>query len=61
MAWRSARTGNGWRRPGRINTVTVWDATSGQEILTLKGHTNSVWRGVQPGRETACVGSGNGW
>jgi eukaryotic-like serine/threonine-protein kinase len=24
-------------------TIKVWDATSGQEILTLKGHTDDVW------------------
>ena len=34
-------------------TVKVWDADTGQEILTLKGHTS--WcqqRGVQPRRQT---------
>ena len=32
-------------------TVKVWDAGSGQEALTLKGHTGGVyWRGVQPRR-----------
>jgi hypothetical protein len=25
------------------NTLKVWDATSGQETLTLKGHTRAVW------------------
>ena len=24
-------------------TVKVWDAATGQESLTLKGHTNYVW------------------
>ena len=33
-------------------TLKVWDATTGQEMLTLKGHTDVVYeRGVQPGRE----------
>ena len=33
--------------------VKVWDAASGQEILTLKGHTDSVTeRGLQPRRQT---------
>jgi WD40 repeat protein len=27
----------------RDNTVKVWDAGTGQETLTLKGHTSSVW------------------
>ena len=25
------------------NTLKVWDAQSGQETLTLKGHTGIVW------------------
>ena len=41
MAWHLARTGNGWRRQAG-STVKVWDATSGQEMLTLKGHTDGV-------------------
>ena len=33
-------------------TLKVWDATSGQETLTLKGHTDGVIeRGLQPRRE----------
>src|SRR5262249_39352515 len=30
-------TGNG------DNTAAVWDAVSGRELLTLKGHTGPVW------------------
>ena len=31
----------------RDETVKVWDARSGQEMLTLKGHTDAVYeRGV---------------
>ena len=41
-AWRLARTGNGWPRQADDQTVKVWDATSGQEMLTLKGHTDRV-------------------
>ena len=34
-------------------TVKVWDAETGQEVLTLKGHTDQVdQRGVQPRRQT---------
>ena len=34
------------------NTVKVWDAQTGQELLTLKGHTGwSQQRGLQPGRQ----------
>ena len=33
-------------------TVKVWDAQTGQELLTLKGHTGEVdERGVQPRRQ----------
>ena len=33
-------------------TVKVWDAQTGQELLTLKGHTSSgLERGLQPGRQ----------
>ena len=39
---------------GRDGTVKVWDAATGQEILTLKGHTGGVSeRGVQPRRQAA--------
>ena len=35
-------------------TVKVWDAATGQETLTLKGHTGGVYeRGVQPRRPAA--------
>ena len=35
-------------------TVKVWDAETGQETLTLKGHTGQCQqRGVQPGRQAA--------
>ena len=34
IAWRSALTGNAWRRQARDKTVRVWDAESGQESLT---------------------------
>ena len=38
------------------NTVKVWDAETGQEILTLKGHTAPCpQRGVQPRRQAAIV------
>ena len=37
-------------------TVRVWDAGTGQETLTLNGHTNqSQQRGIQPRRQTARV------
>ena len=32
-------------------TVKVWDATSGQETLTLRDTQTGVERGLQPGRE----------
>ena len=33
-------------------TVKVWDAQTGQELLTLKGHTeHGPERGLQPGRQ----------
>ena len=33
--------------------MKVWDAATGQETLTLKGHTGCHERGVQPRRQTA--------
>ena len=36
----------------RDKTVKLWDAAKGQELLTLKGHTATSWRGVQPRRQT---------
>ena len=36
----------------RDRTVKVWDAATGQETLTLKGHTERcLERGVQPRRQ----------
>ena len=53
-AWRSAPTASGSPPPAAIGTVKVWDAATGQETLTLKGHTGAVdERGVQPGRQAA--------
>ena len=35
-------------------TAKVWDAASGQELLTLKGHTAACGqRGLEPGRQAA--------
>ena len=35
-------------------TAKVWDAASGQELLTLKGHTDGVTeRGLEPGRQAS--------
>ena len=42
-------------------TVKVWDAATGQETLTLKGHTDSCHeRGVQPRRPAARLRQ-SGW
>ena len=39
---------------GKDGTVKVWDAATGQETLTLKGHTQAYHeRGVQPRRPAA--------
>ena len=45
-AWRSAPMANASSRGSWDNTVKVWDADKGTEILTLKGHTGVVtaWR-----------------
>ena len=38
-------------------TVKVWDAATGQDLLTLKGHTGAVTeRGLQPRRQAAGLG-----
>ena len=42
---------------GQDRTVKVWDAGTGQETLTLKGHTELCQgRGVQPRRQAARLG-----
>ena len=41
-AWRSAPTASGSPPPVGDGTVKVWDAATGQETLTLKGHTGAV-------------------
>ena len=41
-AWRSAPTASGSPPPVDDGTVKVWDAATGQETLTLKGHTGAV-------------------
>ena len=41
-AWRSAPTANASSAAADDQTVKVWDATTGQELLTLKGHTGAV-------------------
>jgi WD40 repeat protein len=39
----------GWDQTVKVWTVKVWDAGSGQETLTLKGHTSTVFFGVYYG------------
>ena len=41
-AWRSAPTANASSAAARDNTVKVWDAGKGTELLSLKGHTGMV-------------------
>ena len=38
-AWPSARTANAWPALLDDKTVKVWDAQTGQELLSLKGTT----------------------
>jgi WD40 repeat protein len=39
-------------------TAKVWDAASGRELLTLKGHANSVWAvGFSPDGRRIVTGS----
>ena len=53
IAWPSARTANGSPAAVVTRRSKVWDAATGQEMLTLKGHTgDGVQRGLQPGRQT---------
>ena len=43
------------------NTVKVWDAQTGQELLTRKGHTYEVWSGAySPDGKRLASGSGEG-
>ena len=36
-------------------TAKVWDAASGKELLTLKGHSGAIWLcGLFPGRPADC-------
>ena len=60
--WLSARTADessavavqnpfGFSQLSKAGEVKVWDAETGQEMLTLKGHAGGVHeRGLQPGR-----------
>ena len=41
-AWPSARTADGLQGASWDGTIKLWDATSGQETLTLKGHAKGV-------------------
>ena len=41
-AWRSAPTASASSPAADDKTVKVWDAQTGQELLTLKGHTHGV-------------------
>ena len=53
VAWPSARTANAWPAASAVTrTVKVWDAQTGQELLTLKGTPAGRQRGLQPGRQT---------
>ena len=50
---RSARTGRGSSPRFDDKTARVWDAKTGAELLTLKGHTDvrqSAWRSARTGR-----------
>ena len=50
LAWRSAPTARGSPRPAI--DVKLWDAATGQEMLTLKGHTDAVTSvAFSPGRQ----------
>ena len=51
-------TAGGSSRASDERTVKVWDAATGQETLTLKGHTVSSGyeRGLQPGRPADRLG-----
>ncbi len=37
-------------------TIKLWDALSGEELRTLKGHTNLSQRELQPRRDAARLG-----
>jgi WD40 repeat protein len=56
--WRSARTANDGISVRYDRTVKIWDTTTGQEMLTLRGHTNQVWNlAFSPGgKRLASVG-----
>ena len=49
-AWPSAQTANAWPALPGSGRLKVWDAQTGQELLTLKGGRSQ--RGLQPGRQT---------
>ena len=50
-AWRSAPTAGASPPASEDETVKLWDAATGQEVLTLRGHTERrLERGVQPRR-----------
>ena len=41
-AWLSARTVSAWPASGEGRTVKVWDAQTGQELLSCKGHNGQI-------------------
>src|SRR5262245_22640225 len=41
-AWRSAPTAGLLASSGRDKTVRVWDAATGREVRSFRGHTDSV-------------------
>ncbi len=40
--WHSARTVAGWPRPAADRTIKLWDARTGEDVFTLRGHTSGV-------------------
>ena len=60
QAWPSARTANAW--PVAVawtKTVKVWDAQTGQELLSFKGHTSVRSVAFSPDGKRLASASGN--
>ncbi len=52
--WPFPRTASGSSRGSEDQMAKVWDAASGKELLTLKGHSQLIRLGLFPGRSADC-------